>query len=247
MSVDPLESTQIEKDINERVLVGDRALVAQLGSLDAKFFGKRVDAFGGRALVVKSFVGITLSVELIAKASACARGNFSLATTFGPVGMGNGTALPSGFWVKKGRGISFKGVRNKSVFLLEVGAFEREREVRLTERSALFIEGASIVGLAQRNSGKATSLMKVVVNIVSIKSGIESTKAGFVSQTRFGAFHQGMKVSGIASIEGLGHLSQDKLAPLRHFGGDEARGIAPVEFTRWDVTGSHALLSGSLV
>lgn len=56
---------EIDQDIDQGVVVGDRRLVAQFGPLDAQSFGLTEDAFGGCALPVKPFVILTLTVELV--------------------------------------------------------------------------------------------------------------------------------------------------------------------------------------
>jgi hypothetical protein len=43
---------------------------------------------------------------------------------------------------------------------------------------------------------------------------------------------QGEKVGGIAMVEGLRQLGQDDLAPGGDLGGNDARGVTPVELTR---------------
>ena len=47
VGADAAQRPQVDQDIDERVLVGDRALVTQEGALDAEFFGLRVDALIG--------------------------------------------------------------------------------------------------------------------------------------------------------------------------------------------------------
>jgi hypothetical protein len=63
---DALKGVQVDQDVGQRVGVGNRLTVAQLGSLDAEIDGLTVDAFGGGALLENGLIGFTVPVELIA-------------------------------------------------------------------------------------------------------------------------------------------------------------------------------------
>ena len=53
---DALQGAQVDQDVDQRVLVGDGALAAQVRALDAEGQGLAVDAFVGGALVVDGLV-----------------------------------------------------------------------------------------------------------------------------------------------------------------------------------------------
>ena len=65
-----MQGLKIEQNIDQRVEVSDGSLVAQFGPLNAQFDGAGVDPFGGGALVVDLFEGLTVPVELMAEPSA---------------------------------------------------------------------------------------------------------------------------------------------------------------------------------
>lgn len=84
---------EIDQDIDQGVVVGDRRLVAQFGPLDAQGFGLTEDAFGGCALPVKPFVILTLTVELVTDTGAGRGAQGNDAAAFGPFSVVDGTGL----------------------------------------------------------------------------------------------------------------------------------------------------------
>ena len=80
----------------------------------------------------------------------------------------------------------------------------------------------------ERNSGKTASLMKVVVDIPSVKSGVSSPRRGFMAQTTLNLVEEREEIGQVIPIKGLGQFSQNELAPVRDFTGHHARSIAPV-------------------
>jgi hypothetical protein len=60
-----LQATQVNQDIEQRVLVGDGPLVAQFGTFNAQVEGLAVDAFASGALFVKLFVLITVAIQFV--------------------------------------------------------------------------------------------------------------------------------------------------------------------------------------
>ena len=82
---DTLDSSEIDEDVGEGILVGDGAAIAQFGAFDTKFFGLRVDAFGGGALFVDFFVFFALAVKLVTDASAVGGVESGLTATFGKI------------------------------------------------------------------------------------------------------------------------------------------------------------------
>ena len=61
-----LEKTQIDQQIDQRVAIGDRRAIAQMGALDTQREGLRVDAFDGGALAVDLFVQFTVAIKRVA-------------------------------------------------------------------------------------------------------------------------------------------------------------------------------------
>lgn len=66
----PVQTAQIDEHIGQRVLVGDRSLVAQLGPLDTQLQRLAVDPLIGRALLVDQLVGVAPAIQLVADALA---------------------------------------------------------------------------------------------------------------------------------------------------------------------------------
>ena len=70
--------------------------------------------------------------------------------------------------------------------------------------------------------------MEVLVNVEGIVGFIEGAVARLAAQPALDLRHQWEEVSRVARVEGLSEFGQDDLAPLRHFGGDDAGSIPPV-------------------
>lgn len=67
--MDAVESAEVNQHINQSIEIGDGLLVTEFRAFDAELFSLGIDAFTGGTLVVKGFVIITLTVELVAEAS----------------------------------------------------------------------------------------------------------------------------------------------------------------------------------
>jgi hypothetical protein len=79
--------------------------------------------------------------------------------------------------------------------------------------------------------------MEVLVNVEGIVGFIEGAVARLAAQPALDLRHQWEEVSRVARVEGLSEFGQDDLAPLRHFGGDDAGSIPPVILADTDLTG----------
>jgi len=84
-----VQSTEIDQNIDEGVLIGDGPTIAQSGALNTQFFGLGVDTFSGSALLVDFLEEGTIAVDLIADASADAGGKSGSTAAFGPVLVAN--------------------------------------------------------------------------------------------------------------------------------------------------------------
>lgn len=76
-----LEQAEIDQGVGEGVGIGDGIAIAEVRAFDAKSNGLAVDAFGGRALRVDFFVGLTVPIERVAQTGANAGGHGDGATS----------------------------------------------------------------------------------------------------------------------------------------------------------------------
>lgn len=70
MLTDTLQGAQVEQDIDQGIDIGDGLPISDFRTFDAQLHGLTVDPFAGGSLLVDPFVGVTVSVKLIAEASA---------------------------------------------------------------------------------------------------------------------------------------------------------------------------------
>lgn len=82
--------------------------------------------------------------------------------------------------------------------------------------------------LGEGHSGETSGGVKVFIDVEGIKSGIKSPESGLKAEAALHLGQQRKEVGDIGLVKGLGQFGQDNLAPVRHFGGDQTRGIAPV-------------------
>jgi hypothetical protein len=80
-----LGGVQIDEHVSERVVTGDRGVVAQFRMLDAELDGLAVDALGRGALFVDILVRLTIAVDLAADACAAAGAKSRDTTVLGRV------------------------------------------------------------------------------------------------------------------------------------------------------------------
>lgn len=90
---DALESTQVERDVDQGVEVCDGALVAQLGPFDAEGNGLAEEALAGGALVVQIMISLAVPVELVADASPLGGRQGDATATFGPALVSDGASV----------------------------------------------------------------------------------------------------------------------------------------------------------
>jgi hypothetical protein len=68
------------------------------------------------------------------------------------------------------------------------------------------------------------------VDIEGVVGAVERTEARSAAQVLLSLGHQRMNVAFIGVVKGLGQFGEDDFAPVGDFGGDDARGVAPVVF-----------------
>src|SRR5512135_3472443 len=90
-----LQEAQVDQQIDQRILVGDRRAMAQVGSLDPEGDRLRVDAFDGGAFPIQLLVTLALAVESVPEARPDAGGHHHGAAAFLPAGMMDRTGLPN--------------------------------------------------------------------------------------------------------------------------------------------------------
>jgi hypothetical protein len=67
---DPVQSPQINQNLDQGILINDVPTIPDFGSLDTECDGLGVDPLGGGALFVDLFVGLTIPIKLRAQTSA---------------------------------------------------------------------------------------------------------------------------------------------------------------------------------
>ncbi len=87
------ERTEVDQNVEERVVVGDCRGVAQTRPPDSELGDPAVDALGGGSLCVDGLVLGSVSVELIAQARAGSGGHRDAATARVSLGMVDRAAL----------------------------------------------------------------------------------------------------------------------------------------------------------
>ena len=175
---DPLESVQIDQDVGQRVVIGDGHAIAQLGTLDAQGDSLTVDAFGSRTLLVDLLVRFAIAVDLVAHPRSFAGGQGCDTALLGPALVLNGAVFTSWFWVAQGTGIPTARVGDEGRAAL-VSVLEGHGEPGVTEGKSIIAEGANLPTspLSQGDGGKASGLVKVLVDVESIEGGVEGTEA----------------------------------------------------------------------
>lgn len=110
-------------------------------------------------------------------------------------------------------------------------AHKRHRQISLAKWQSLAVELADArFHVTQRNSREsgAVRLMKVIVNIESVKSGVGSRERWAKTETLLDPLHEREEVGEVGMVECLGAFGQDKLTNTIDLGHDSARGIAPI-------------------
>lgn len=156
-TADTMQGAQVDEHIDQRVEIGNRATVAEAGTLDAKFPGLAVDAFGGRALTIDALEVVAGAVEFMADAVAWAGGEGGDAATLLPVGMMERT---DGVWgvcadKRTAKAGSFMG--DQAMVFLPEGGLEGHGQRCGAERQTLWREGLPVVSaVGPGNSSKPT-------------------------------------------------------------------------------------------
>ena len=126
-----MQGAQVDQDVYEGVLIGDRLSVAQLGVLDTQRDGLTVDALGSSALFVNLFVSLAVSVKLVPDAGADA-GRDGGDATLGPVFVLDGAGLTGGLREQQRADVAAALVLEKRDFGDE-GVLERHRQTGLAQ------------------------------------------------------------------------------------------------------------------
>jgi hypothetical protein len=158
----PMQGAQVDNHVDQGVLVGDGVGVAQVRRLDAEGKGLAVDSFSCAALVVELLVGDTLSVQLVADASADTGGNGGEAALLVPVGMVDGAVFTGRRRMEVWTAMPSHLVGDETVRRLLEGVEQGHGEAGSTQREAISIE---LLGMVLASGigygGKATCVMKV--------------------------------------------------------------------------------------
>ena len=98
-----------------------------------------------------------------------------------------------------------------------------------------------MTAFGEGHSGEATGSGEVLVDVEGIEGSVEGAEAGRAAQAALDGGHQGVEVTDVGLVEGLGEFGQDEFTPVLHLGGDEAGAIAPVVFTDFQVFGGEGV------
>jgi hypothetical protein len=128
---------------------------------------------------------------------------------------------------------------------------ERHGQPGAAQGQARLVELAGVVPpLREGDGGKAADLVEVVVDAVGFESHVKGSVAGSAShlclrpkcrQAALGIAHQGEEVGDVVAVERLGEFGQGEFTPVRDFGGDDARSVAPVVLADLDRTGRDGI------
>ena len=91
---EPLQETQVDQKVDERVLIGNGAAIPEMGPLNAEGHGLAVDALDGRALPIELLVVVALAIQRIAQARTDADRHHSCASTGLPLRVMDRAAMP---------------------------------------------------------------------------------------------------------------------------------------------------------
>ena len=108
-------------------MVGNGLFVAQLGPFDTEGFGLSIDPLVSGPLVVKEFVGLRLTVELVTDTSANGGGQGRGAAAFRPLFVIDRTGLAGRLREKEGTNVATTFVFDQGGFLRPEGVFEGHR------------------------------------------------------------------------------------------------------------------------
>ena len=221
------ERTEVDQDVEERVVVGDGRLVAQPRPLDAELGGLAVDALGGGALGVDGLVVGGVPVELVPQPRAGRSGHRDPAAARGPLGMVDGTTL----------GVADERTGPDAALVLDEARAVDESALRqhglagLADGVALRVEAAGGHPATGHEGyrGEATGLVEEVVDVEGVEGRVEGAVARSAAEALFGRRHERLEVRHVVMVEGLGQLRQDDLGAVVQLGDDHARGVAPIE------------------
>jgi hypothetical protein len=152
-----MEPAQVDKDVDQGVVVSNGLSVAELGALNPQGNGLTVDAFSGGPLFVDLLVDFTIPVNLIAQAGTDAGRDSRGTTALGPLLVYDGADLACFFWEEQGADVPATLVGDEGGLGPE-GVPERHRQSGLAQRQASLIEGELVTPrLAKGTAAKAFS------------------------------------------------------------------------------------------
>jgi len=233
---DALQGAEVDQHVDEGVAVGDSRAVTQFGAFDAQFHRLAVDALGGGALLVDLFVGRVLAVELVAQACSGAGGEGRGAAALGRLLVVAGTRLSRFLGEKQWAGVAAALVLHEAAAVDE-GVLERHRQPGRAQGPAIRGKGFAMAPALDKGDGRkalCTGLIEVLVNVEGVEGGVKGAVVRAKAQPALDLAQQREKVGDVGAVKGLGQLGQHELAPAGDLGGDNARGVAPVELADGD-------------
>lgn len=96
----------------------------------------------------------------------------------------------------------------------------------------------------RRIRGVGERLVEVFIDVEGVEGRIEGCIGRTEAQTLFGGRQQRFEVRDIRLVERLSELGEHELAPVGHFGGDDAGGITPIELADGDGLGGAWVVGG---
>lgn len=122
--LNPLHRPQINQDINQRIVVGNRTLITKLGSLNAQGHRLTIDPLIRRALPVHLSISRTFPVQLMAQPCPYA-GSYGRSTSPGlPFFMGYRAACPGRFRIEPGANIAAALMGDEQTGAVLIGELE---------------------------------------------------------------------------------------------------------------------------
>ena len=247
-----LQEAQVDQQINQGVLVGNGAAIAQVRALDAEGDGLGVDAFHRRALAIEILVEGALAIQRIAQAGADTGRHHGRTAALLPLRSARRTSFGRRLGKAERADVLAAFMFDETGGAIGEGAFQGHGQAGRAERGAIRREVSAVGFVAalfgEGHSGHAGGgvifAVKIGVNVPGIKGGIERAEAGLAPQARFDLVHQRKEVSGITLVKGLGEFGDHELAPVGDFGHDDAGAIAPVVFADFHRRGGDGVGRG---
>lgn len=198
-----------------------------MGPFNAEGHSLTVDTLNGGALVVKAFEVSTVAVEGVPGKGADAGGQggeaaLVVATTL-PMLVVDRTDLASFVRKKQWADIAPNLMWHQTVTVLLNFALEGHGQTCFTEGETVRAEGFFVIGSVRPgHSSKATRQGEILVDIPSVEGAVQCAEFGFVSEVLFCVRHEGMKITLVGMVKGLGQFCEGDFAPAIDLGSDNA-------------------------